>query len=122
MVWIDTSHTLPNDRHWVDPHFVKFDRTIRYDSPYGHVINILEFSGRSSSSPLPKRMAARRSKGLSKAQRKRSVYILARPIKAAEKLSFLSEGKFPLCHWALLVSSHSVSELHTKTMFNTQYS
>lgn len=79
------------------------------------------FPGGSSRSPLPKKMApAQRSKGQSKAQRKRSVYVLARPIKAAGKLSFLSEGKFPFCHWALLVSSHSESELQRRClMLNT---
>jgi hypothetical protein len=34
----------------------------------------------------------------------RTVWVLARPIKAAQWLAFLSEGKFPLCHWAILVS------------------
>lgn len=34
----------------------------------------------------------------------RSVYVLARPINAAGVFSFLSHGKFPLCHWGILVS------------------
>jgi hypothetical protein len=41
----------------------------------------------------------------------RSVYIVARPIKKAGKLSFLSERSLPLCHWGLLVSPYTKNEL-----------
>lgn len=44
-------------------------------------------------------------------RRKRSVYILARPIKKAGQLRFLSEGKFPLCHWGLLISPYNRRQL-----------
>lgn len=37
----------------------------------------------------------------------RSIWVLARPIKAARGFSFLSEGKFPICHWGLLASDLS---------------
>jgi|SRR5271170_2869953 len=37
----------------------------------------------------------------------RSVWVLARPIRAAGDFGFLSEGKFPVCHWALLASESS---------------
>jgi hypothetical protein len=36
----------------------------------------------------------------------RHVYVLARPIKAAGVFSLLSYGKFPLCHWGVLLSEH----------------
>jgi hypothetical protein len=52
-----------------------------------------------------KRLAPKRER------RTRSVYILARPIKKAGHLGFLSEGKFPLCHWSLLVSPYNQREL-----------
>lgn len=34
----------------------------------------------------------------------RHVYVLARPLKVAGVFSFLSHGKFPLCHWGVLLS------------------
>ena len=34
----------------------------------------------------------------------RHVYVLARPIKVAGVFSVLSHGKFPLCHWGVLLS------------------
>lgn len=39
-----------------------------------------------------------------KRRKKRSVFVVARPLKVAGPLSFASEGKFPLCHWGLLIS------------------
>jgi hypothetical protein len=41
----------------------------------------------------------------------RSVYVVGRPIKKAGKLSFLSEGSLPLCHWGLLVSPYTLTAL-----------
>ena len=35
----------------------------------------------------------------------RHVYILARPIKMAGVLSKVSHGKFPVCHWGLLLGN-----------------
>src|ERR1700735_5432124 len=57
--------------------------------------------------------ATRRS---TKARRKRSVYIVARPTTIAGNLSSLSQGKFPLCHWGLLVSAHTETELKTQCL------
>ncbi len=34
----------------------------------------------------------------------RHIYVLARPIQAAGIFSILSQGKFPLCHWGVLLS------------------
>jgi hypothetical protein len=50
----------------------------------------------------------------------RSVYVVARPITKAGKLSFLSEGSLPLCHWGLLVSPYTLSALrrHLKRQSN----
>jgi hypothetical protein len=45
-------------------------------------------------------------------KRKRFAYVIARPLKSVGRLSFLSDGKFPLCHWALLVTN-SRPELET---------
>lgn len=45
-------------------------------------------------------------------KRKRFVYVIARPLKNAGSLDFLSDGKYHLCHWALLVT-HSRPELGT---------
>ena len=42
---------------------------------------------------------------------RRFVYVIARPIKKARNVASLSEGKFSLCHWALLVSPHNPREL-----------
>ena len=42
---------------------------------------------------------------------RRFVYVVARPIKKARNASSLSEGKFPLCHWGLLVSPYNPREL-----------
>jgi len=41
-------------------------------------------------------------------RRRRNVYVIARPLDIATRfsLSFLSEGKLPLCHWGILVSNH----------------
>ena len=49
-----------------------------------------------------------------KKPRKRSVYVVARPLSKAGPFSFLSEGKFPLCHWALLVSEHGHVDLRDR--------
>jgi hypothetical protein len=53
-------------------------------------------------------------------RRIRSVYILARPIKKAGQLGFLSEGKFPLCHWGLLVSPYNQREMQDHIRQGTQ--
>jgi hypothetical protein len=57
--------------------------------------------------------ATRRS---TKARRKRSVYIVARPTTIAGHLSSLSQGKFPLCHWGLLITAHTETELKTRCL------
>jgi hypothetical protein len=46
-------------------------------------------------------------------RKKRNVYILSRPLSAAShlNLSFLSDGKLPLCHWGVLVSDYDRIEL-----------
>jgi hypothetical protein len=51
----------------------------------------------------------------------RSLYVVARPIRKAGrlKLSFLSEGSFPFCHWGLFVSYYNENELLEKMI---QYS
>jgi len=52
-------------------------------------------------------MASQKRKRARKKKRQlRSVFVLARPLTIADKLrmSFVSDGKFPLCHWAMLVS------------------
>lgn len=41
----------------------------------------------------------------------RSVWVLAKPIDAAGPFSFLSEGKWPLCHWGVLVSEYSTVDM-----------
>jgi hypothetical protein len=56
-----------------------------------------------ASTPI-KRLALKRER------RARSVYILARPMKRAGYLGILTGGKFPLCHWAVLVSPHNQRE------------
>jgi hypothetical protein len=58
----------------------------------------------------------RRPTSSTKKRRKRSVYIIARPTTVAGALSSLSQGKFPLCHWGLLVTRHSESELKTQCL------
>ncbi len=39
-----------------------------------------------------------------KRKRRRFVDVVARPLKAAGPFSFISEGKFPICHWGVLFS------------------
>src|SRR5947207_6055948 len=41
----------------------------------------------------------------------RSVYVIARPLHIGGHLSFLSDGKFPLCHWGLLVTKVKRTEM-----------
>lgn len=45
--------------------------------------------------------------------RPRSVFVIARPLAIASRLgvSFFSDGKFPFCHWGLLVTELEVSEI-----------
>lgn len=45
--------------------------------------------------------------------RLRSLYVVARPIRKTGrlKLSFLSQGSFPFCHWGLFVSPYNENEL-----------
>lgn len=57
---------------------------------------------------------ARKSTSSSKKRRKRSVYVVARPLKSAGHLSFLSRGKLPLCHWGVLVSRYGPAELQSR--------
>jgi hypothetical protein len=43
-----------------------------------------------------------------KRRKKRSVFVIARPLQIAGPLSFSSDGKFPICHWGLFVTdSHA---------------
>jgi hypothetical protein len=42
-----------------------------------------------------------------KKRRKRDVYIVARGLRAAGRFAPLSDGKLPLCHWALLITSQT---------------
>jgi len=49
-------------------------------------------------------------------RRRRSVYIIARPTSVAGGLSSLSQGKFPLCHWGLLLSPYNEIELRTQCL------
>jgi hypothetical protein len=55
--------------------------------------------------------------GLSKKNRKRknsrhrNVYIIARPLQIAGRASFLSDRKFPFCHWGLLVTKTKPVEM-----------
>src|SRR5277367_6541797 len=46
----------------------------------------------------------------------RSVYIIARPLQAAGRLSIFSDGKFPVCHWGLLVTRRSREEVLSQWM------
>jgi len=52
-----------------------------------------------------------RSRQRRKRKRRRSVYIIARPLRAAGPLAPFSDGKFPVCHWGLLVTSCSRNEI-----------
>ena len=36
---------------------------------------------------------------------------MARPLESAGPFSFLSEGKFPLCHWGILISNYKKVDL-----------
>src|SRR5579859_652257 len=49
-------------------------------------------------------------------RRKRFVYVIARPTKVAGLLGGLSEGKFPLCHWGVLVSHLNLDALRIQNM------
>ena len=46
-----------------------------------------------------------------KVSRHRNVYVIARPLQSAGPASFLSEGKFPFCHWGLLVTKFKEVEM-----------
>lgn len=48
----------------------------------------------------------------------RTVWVLARPINAARGFSFLSDGKFPLCHWAVLLSN--LNEVRFKVLWDSK--
>jgi hypothetical protein len=63
------------------------------------------------SRPTNRSMAVHARRRRQKRKRKRSVYIIARPLKAAGPLSVCSDGKFPVCHWGLLVTSRSREEV-----------
>jgi len=50
----------------------------------------------------------------------RFVYIIARPLQAARNLPFsVSDGKFPVCHWGILVSGSSEEEIRWSTYLET---
>ena|ERR1700693_3326879 len=55
---------------------------------------------------------ARRARQI-KERKQRYVYVLGRPLTIADKfnLSFLSEGKLHLCHWAMLVTSLNLNQI-----------
>ena len=53
-------------------------------------------------------------------RRIRSVYIVAKPLRSAGQLASLSEGKFPLCHWGLLVSPYNARELHRYIQYRSK--
>jgi len=42
-----------------------------------------------------------------KKRRKRDVYIITRGLRAAGRFAPLSDGKLPLCHWGLLITSQN---------------
>ena len=42
----------------------------------------------------------------------RFVYVVARPLQAAGPFSFVSEGKFPICHWGVLFSEFDEESLN----------
>lgn len=46
-----------------------------------------------------------------KRRKKRSVFVVARPLKMAGAFSFSSDGKFPLCHWGLFVADYHHSDV-----------
>lgn len=56
---------------------------------------------------------------LRNSKRRRSVYIVAKPLEGAHQLSFLSEAKFPLCHWALLISPYDERGLYDHILCQT---
>jgi hypothetical protein len=56
-------------------------------------------------------MPSRQQTTLRPDQLKRSVYVIARPVKKAGSFSPLSQRKFCLCHWGLLISLYSENEL-----------
>src|SRR5271167_3003325 len=49
-------------------------------------------------------------------KQRRFAYVLARPLTIADRLhlSFVSEGKLPLCHWGMLVTNMNQGELAEK--------
>src|SRR5256885_8008247 len=49
-----------------------------------------------------------------KRKRRRFVYVVARPLKAAGPFTFVSEGKFPICHWGVLFSELNEETLKQK--------
>jgi len=49
-----------------------------------------------------------------KRKRQRFVYVVARPLKAAGPFSFVSEGKFSICHWGVLFSEFDGESLEQK--------
>ena len=49
-----------------------------------------------------------------KRRKKRSVFVVARPLKMLGPLSFSCDGKFPLCHWGLFVSEACSSEITSR--------
>src|SRR5271170_5121599 len=44
------------------------------------------------------------------------VYVIARPLNVANQLnlSFLSDGKLPLCHWGILFSDYDPNEINCR--------
>lgn len=56
-------------------------------------------------------MPSNRTKQRRRKKRQRSVYVIARPLRAAGPLAPFSDGKFPICHWGLLVTNCSRDEV-----------
>jgi hypothetical protein len=46
-----------------------------------------------------------------KRRKKRSVFVIARPLEMAGVFSFSSDGIFPLCHWGLFVTGYHHSDI-----------
>jgi hypothetical protein len=49
-----------------------------------------------------------------KRRKKRAVFVVARPLRAAGVLSFSSDGKFPICHWGLFTVDTRHAEISSQ--------
>jgi hypothetical protein len=75
------------------------------------------YGSSSARSLLVVTMASQKRKRARKKKRQlRSVFVLARPLTIADKLriSFVSDGILPLCHWAMLVSKTKEPDISDK--------